>query len=147
MLYSITGLDLSSSSLFWPKLSSLYTYSTPFSAKAIRALCPNGLTQKSSSITPFSDAILWIGKQKGDLVWFFGGFKSKRISDFGWQMGVLSVGEYGQFIEDRSHFYFLWFPMSLFCSRTLRVYKIYLRDFIVEYTGGLFLWSPNFSEK
>jgi hypothetical protein len=52
-----TGLDLSSNSLFWAKFSSLYTYWTPFSAKAMQARCPNELTQKLMSITPFSDAI------------------------------------------------------------------------------------------
>ncbi|THU48071.1 hypothetical protein C4D60_Mb09t22370 [Musa balbisiana] len=52
-IFLYTGLDLSSSGLLSPRFSSRYSYSTPFSASAIRHRCPNGLTQKSSSTTPF----------------------------------------------------------------------------------------------
>ncbi|CAL9172529.1 unnamed protein product [Musa hybrid cultivar] len=53
-IFLYTGLDSSSSELLFLMMSSsLYSYSTPFSASAIRHRCPNGLAQKSSSTTGF----------------------------------------------------------------------------------------------
>ncbi|KAH0468796.1 hypothetical protein IEQ34_002028 [Dendrobium chrysotoxum] len=72
-IFLCTGFDFSRSSLFSPRIrffSSLYSYSTSFSANAILVRTPKGLTQKSSSFTSFSDAIalsarpLWLSHSR-----------------------------------------------------------------------------------